>query len=286
MKWVILLMLLAGCTLNTSEPPKMIAPAGHQAVLPLEAPELAVENTTAEIIPKSPTPLPKRPLSLSEQWLEHFHIEFGSYFYVVEDPVYGTLGVFRYENSTKYIAIDELFEIKGAGTVASTWHTPGSTKTFRDKVKHREVPVMNLISYENGTYSGCFVVTDHYRMDQCIVDANDTPIMYSGFRFEPITSPEDWLEEFHGVEPIRIRKKYLYTDKNRMLHTVDYVFYPYDGSIAVLYLHQGYKLPVRVDVWDDMNRTRMTVEYKFFTTDISHIDKEYQFFLKTSRRAE
>lgn len=283
---LIVAFILIACTpvaevpvVEPTSPPAEEVPVVAATPEPVEEtpPPEAVQQTgsTAHIVSREPE------LSPTEKWAAHFKEEYGTYFYIVDDPRFGELAVYRFENKTKYTSPDQLFEVKNGEVVLSKWYNTASTDRFKERVKEREIPVMNYINEEKGIYTGCYVWLGYYKMENCIKDntTNSTPIIHKDFRFTPPVSPLEWLGRFDGQEPLFIRTGYTYKDVGNMLHLVDQAWFPYNGTIAVLYIHQEYNIPLRVDVLDANNKTQSSTVYQFITPDLNYVKRHYPFFL-------
>jgi len=265
-----------------TQPAVVVPQVPEPAPVIADAPTVPQENeTTPVVVVDNETIVDTR--SPTEKWAAHFKESYGTYFYIVDDPRFGELAVYRFENKSKYTSPDQLFEVKDGNVILSKWYNTASTDTFKEKIQTRELPVMNYINEERGVYSGCYVWLGYYKLENCIKDntTNATPIVHRDFRFTPPTSPLEWLSRFDGQEPLFIRTGYTYRDVGNMLHLVDQAWFPYNGTIAVLYIHQEYNIPLRVDVLDAQNKTQSSTVYKFITPDLNYVKRHYPFFLES-----
>jgi hypothetical protein len=304
MRWVLIgiVLLLSACTQQTiqdlpSEPPadlsnneeNLIAIAnltGEQNTTEQFSPNETVNESQIEVITNQTIEIPKEApvLSYTEQ-AESYYLEHNPQMvYMIQDEQFGQLWVYHFRHRTKYTGPERLFEYdKDTNSIKlSVWYNTATDPSFKEKVEERRLPVLNYIWLENGTYGGCYVWTGYYRKERCIQDntSSRTPIIYEDFEFNPPLSPLAWLQKYHGQEPKEIRYNFTYKDTGNMLHKVDQAFFANDdGTTSILYVHQGYKVPLRVDILGPDRKLQKKILFEFFTTDLSYIEREYAFFI-------
>jgi hypothetical protein len=264
---------------------------------PLEIPEAKLDVNVTNVTIITTPELPKN-LSITEEYEKIFWKKANkSYYYVSEDPYYGRVFVWGHNDIAKLTSPQFLFLVDNTTYTLNTSkaESDADQEIVADDVHRRKLNYANYAWWNttSGELGACYVwitgsAGTYYLKQNCMEDnttkSDGSPtgaqVIWENLTFahKPVLA-HDWLRKYAGQEPMKIQRGYTYIDEDwDTQFMVDHVYFDnHNGTITKLYIHQGLRIPVRVDLLQD-NKVIWHQTYRGFSINDASLNSYFKIF--------